>query len=96
MRLLRVLLSLALLACLLPLLSMAAADIIGNVYGCKVDLTAAHPCIVGGKDIGHALLTLGMMGYFLMATFPIAAGIVGAWILIEVVAWIVRRQRTES
>ncbi len=96
MRLLRVLLSLALLACLLPLLSMAAADIIANVYGCKVDLTAAHPCIVGGKDIGHTLLTLGMMGYFLMATFPIAAVIVGAWMIIEVVAWIVRRHRTEG
>ena len=96
MRLVRVLLSLALLVCLAPLLSMAAADIIANIYGCKVDLTAAHPCLVGGRDIGHTLLTLGMMGYFLMATFPIAAGIIGCWILIEVVAWVVRRRRAPS
>lgn len=93
MRIFRALMALALLFCLSPLLSMAAADIIANIYGCKVDLAAPHPCIVGGSDIGQTLLTLGMMGYFLMATFPIAAGVAGVWIVVEIIAWIMRRRR---
>lgn len=90
MRIFRALMSLALLACLSPLLSMAAADIVANIYGCKLDLAAPHPCMVGGTDIGQTLLTLGMMGYFLMATLPIAAGVVGAWVVVEVIVWVVR------
>lgn len=83
--------SVALLACLSPLLLMAAAEIIAQLYGCNVDLTAAHPCMVGGTDIGHTLLTMGMMGYFLFITLPAAATVVGVWLLIEVVAWARRR-----
>lgn len=92
MRIFRALMALALLACLSPLLSMAAADIVANIYGCKLDLTGAHPCMVGGSDIGHTLLTLGMMGYFLMATLPIAAGVVATWVIVEVIAWAARRR----
>lgn len=92
MRIFRALMSVVLLVLLSPLLSMAAADIVANIYGCQADLTSAHPCVVGGTDIGHTLLTLGMMGYFLMATLPIAAGVAGFWIVVEIIVWI-RRTR---
>ena len=49
-----------------------------------------HPCVVGGRDIGHALLTLGMMGYFLFATMPAVFAIVIAWVLVELIAWLRR------
>ena len=52
------------------MMSMAVAEFIAQVYGCKLDLASVHPCIVGGRDIGHDLLTLGMMGYFLFVTMP--------------------------
>jgi hypothetical protein len=58
-----------------------------QLYGCKLDLVAAHPCIVGGRDIGHGLLTLGMMGYFLFATMPFIVGIVAVWLLAEFIRW---------
>jgi hypothetical protein len=91
MRIFRALMSVLLLACLSPFLSMAVAESIAQIYGCKLDLTGVHPCMVGGRDVGHALLTLGMMGYFLFVTLPAAAAVVGVWITIELIAWARRR-----
>lgn len=91
MRAFRALMSVALLACLSPLLIMAVAEFIAQIYGCNLDLTGAHPCMVGGRDVGHALLTMGMMGYFLFVTLPAAAAVVGAWIIVEAIAWLRRR-----
>jgi hypothetical protein len=83
--------SVLLLACLAPFLSMAVAESIAQIYGCKLDLAGVHPCIVGGRDIGHGLFTLGMMGYFLFVTLPAAATVVAVWIAIELIAWARRR-----
>jgi hypothetical protein len=91
MRIFRALMSVLLLACLAPLLSMAVAESVAQIYGCKLDLAGVHPCMVGGRDVGHALLTLGMMGYFLFVTLPAAAAVVGVWIVIELIAWARRR-----
>jgi hypothetical protein len=91
MRLFRILMAVMLMIALLPVFSMAAAEIMAQFYGCKLDLVAAHPCIAGGRDIGHGLLTLGMMGYFLFATMPAVAGIVVLWVLVELVAFARRR-----
>ncbi len=91
MRAFRALMSVSLLLCLSPLLLMATAEAIGQIYGCNTDLTAAHPCIVGGQDIGQTLLTMGMTGYFLFLTFPAAAAVVGAWVVVEGIAWLRRR-----
>lgn len=91
MRIFRALTSLALLACLSPLLSMALAEILGQIHGCKVDFVSTQPCMDGNEDISGTLRTLGMMGYFLMATLPVAAGVVATWIIVELVAWARRR-----
>jgi hypothetical protein len=80
-----------LLICLLPLMSMAVAEFIAQVYGCKLDLAAAHPCIVGGRDIGHDLLTLGMMGYFLFVTMPAVVAVIAVWVVVELIGWLRRR-----
>ena len=90
MRAFRALMSVALLACLSPLLLMAVAEFIAQIYGCKLDLAGVHPCIVAGRDMGHALLTMGMMGYFLFITLLAAAAVVGVWIIVEVIAWLRR------
>ena len=91
MRAFRAVMAVLLFICLLPLMSMAVAEFIAQVNGCKLDLTGAHPCIVGGRDIGHDLLTLGMMGYFLFATMPAGVGIVVLWVVVELIAFIRRR-----
>jgi hypothetical protein len=91
MRLFRAAMAVLLFICLLPLMSMAVAEFIAQVYGCKLDLAGVHPCMVGGSDVGHMLLTLGMMGYFLFATLPFALGTVIVWVLVELIAWVRRR-----
>jgi len=91
MRVFRALMAVLLFVCLLPLMSMAVAEFIAQVYGCKLDLAAAHPCVVGGRDIGHDLLTLGMMGYFLFVTMPAVVGVIGVWVVVELIGWLRRR-----
>jgi hypothetical protein len=87
MRAFRALMAVLLFLCLLPMMSMAVAEFIAQIYGCKLDLASVHPCIVGGRDIGHDLLTLGMMGYFLFATMPGVAAIVVVWVVVELIRW---------
>lgn len=96
MRVFRAVMAVLLLVCLAPLLSMATAEFIAQVNGCKLDLASVHPCVVGGRDIGHALLTLGMMGYFLFATMPAVFAIVIAWVLIELIAWLRRSSQASA
>ena len=91
MRAFRDLMAVLLFLCLLPMMSMAAAEFIAQLYGCKFDLASVHPCMVGGRDIGQDLLTLGMMGYFLFVTMPGVVAVIAIWIIVELIAWARRR-----
>ena len=91
MRAFRALMAVLLFLCLLPMMSMAVAEFIAQLYGCKLDLASVHPCIVGGRDIGQDLLTLGMMGYFLFVTMPGVVAVIAIWIIVELIAWARRR-----
>ena len=91
MRAFRALMAVLLFLCLLPMMSMAVAEFIAQLYGCKLDLVSVHPCIVGGRDIGQDLLTLGMMGYFLFVTMPGVVAVIAIWIIVELIAWARRR-----
>jgi hypothetical protein len=91
MRAFRALMAVLLFLCLLPMMSMAVAEFIAQLYGCKLDLASVHPCIVGGRDIGQDLLTLGMMGYFLFVTMPGVVAVIAVWIIVELIAWARRR-----
>ena len=91
MRAFRALMAVLLFLCLLPMMSMAVAEFIAQLYGCKLDLASVHPCIVGGRDIGQDLLTLGMMGYFLFVTMPGVVAVIAVWIIVELIAWVRRR-----
>jgi hypothetical protein len=94
MRAFRAVMAVLLLIGLLPLIGMAAAEFIAQINGCKLDMAGAHPCIVGGSDIGHGLLTLTYMGYFLFLSMPAVVGIVVLWVLVELIAFV--RRRTAS
>jgi hypothetical protein len=89
----RSLLALAILACLSPIAGLAYVGCMANRYGCTVHEGFPNPCVVDGVDIGQRLYTLGVMGWVLLATIPIAGLIALAWIAIEVVRWLARRRR---
>lgn len=68
----------------LPLIPVFVAAGIASACGCALDEGSVHPCIVFGKDLGHLLFGMSMMGWFAMATFP--TGIL-ALILFSVIVW---------
>jgi hypothetical protein len=74
--------------CIVPVLCTLASALIAALLGCQVDLVSAHPCIVGGRDIGHALLVLGMMGYGQFFTTPLLILLALVGVSVEVVRWV--------
>jgi hypothetical protein len=92
MRLFRLLIAFAILACLSPLISTALAGWIASSHGCTLHEGFASPCVIKGTDYGETLYTMGVMGWLMLATLPIAAGFLLLWIVAEVVAFI-RRKR---
>jgi hypothetical protein len=45
-----------------PVGSVVACGLIANTHGCRADEGSVHPCVIGGKDYGELLYTLGVMG----------------------------------
>lgn len=93
MRTFRWVMAVLLLLCVVPVLCTLTADLIATVLGCELDLVAARECIVGGRDIGHALLVFGMLGYGQFFTTPIFILAATVWIVTEVVRWLWLRLR---
>ena len=62
-----------LLYTVLPLLCVLVAGAIANHFGCRLDESGAHPCIVGGSDWGGTLITLAVAGWFMLVTIPTGA-----------------------
>ena len=75
-------LALILAAALAPVGSVVLAGTIGNAYGCQVDEGAAHPCVIGGKDYGETLYTLGVLGWLMLLTLPAGALAGFLWLII--------------
>jgi hypothetical protein len=90
-KLFRILAALILLVCLAPGLMTVWAGWMANRHGCTLHEGFTNPCIVGGQDIGGTLYTFGMMGWFMIATLPIAAAVLVAWIAVELIRLARRR-----
>lgn len=88
MTLFRVVIVLVVLACLAPLFAVITAATISDLYNCPLDEGTIRPCIIAGQDYGHDLYTLSMMGWFLMATFPVFLAAVALWLVVEVLRWL--------
>lgn len=73
------------LVCLAPLISAALATWIASRNGCTLHEGFSNPCVVFGRDVGEALYTMGVMGWLALATLPLGALVVLAWIVGEAV-----------
>ena len=78
---------------LLPMISVLVAYTIADVWNCQVDEGGVHPCVVAGQDIGEALYTMGVMGWFFFLTFP--SGLV-ALIVLLIVVLVARARRKQT
>lgn len=96
MRWLRIAFVLGLLVCFAPIGSVIAAAWIAERHGCVLHEGFVNPCVVNGKDIGETLYAMGVMGWLMLATLPIAALLVLAWIAIEIIIAIRRRRRQRA
>lgn len=67
---------------LAPVGSVVLASWIANAHGCRVDEGAVHPCLIGGKDYGPLLYTMGALGWLMIATIPGGALALLLWLLV--------------
>lgn len=86
------LLVIALLA-LWPLLSVLITYTIADTAGCQVNEGGINACMIAGLDWGGALYTMGMMGWFMLATLPFGAGALLIWALVLPVHYVIWRKR---
>ncbi|HEX4668078.1 MAG TPA: hypothetical protein VH207_15915 [Chthoniobacterales bacterium] len=75
-------LGLIVLVALAPIFAVILCSIIASAYGCKVDEGSVHPCMIHGKDYGEQLYTLGVSGWFMLATLPLGALAGAIWLAV--------------
>jgi ABC-type Fe3+ transport system permease subunit len=63
---------------ILPWASVFVAYKIAETYDCRVDTAGVHPCLVGNRDLGKLLNTMGMMGFVGMMTSPLGIAVLAA------------------
>ena len=76
-----------------PFIGAMAAGTIANVYGCQLDEGSIHPCMVNGRDIGQTLYTFGVLGWLGLATIPIGLVVLGIYLVIVILFYLVRWYR---
>ena len=69
------------LVALAPVFAVILCSVIANAFGCKVDEGSVHPCMIHGKDYGAQLYTLGVSGWFMLATLPAGALAGALWLV---------------
>ncbi|WP_460274874.1 hypothetical protein [Celeribacter sp. ULVN23_4] len=87
------LLSLGIALCLAPIPALIWVSWFAERHGCRVDEAGVYPCIVNGHDWGGTLAGLGMTGWLLLLTLPLAALLALALVILIVVDLIRRPRR---
>ena len=59
---------------LIPLISTLIASGVANYYGCTLDESTIHPCLIMGADRGELLGALYVFGWFSVVTVPVGMG----------------------
>jgi hypothetical protein len=62
-----------------PIASVVIASTIASWNGCTLHEGFVNPCVVGGRDIGGTLYSMGVMGWFMIATLPMGVILFVLW-----------------
>lgn len=54
-----------------PILSTFLADLIAAIFGATLNEANAHPCLVGGYDLGPSLYSMFVYGWLMLITLPV-------------------------
>jgi hypothetical protein len=77
-----------------PIIPVRYADRLATLGGgCQMDESGPHPCTVNGKEVGDTIYTLGMLGWFMLATIPLAALALGVFGLLLILEFALERRR---
>ena len=91
-----IVLLLILLAAFAPVISVMIAGKIAEAHGCTLNEGRAHPCVINGVDHGNTLLTMAMLGWFMLATLPIGAIACLIWAVVLALHLVSRRRRAHG
>ena len=78
----------------LPIISIAIAYGIASLNDCRVNEAGANPCMVFGMNVGDALYSMNVLGWFALFTIPI--GVVGLIIGVFWTLFVFTRKRLEK
>jgi hypothetical protein len=81
---------------LAPVGSVVVCGWVANTHGCRVDEGSVHPCMIGGKDYGQLLYTLGVMGWLMIATIPGGALALMIWLIVLILHRATWRKRLSA
>ena len=81
---------------LAPVGSVVVCNWVANAHGCRVDEGSVHPCMIGGKDYGQLLYTLGVMGWLMIATIPGGAFASVIWLIVLILHRATWRKRLSA
>jgi hypothetical protein len=62
-----------------PVVLATTAGVTAWWNGCTLNESGAHPCVVGGRDIGPTLYSMGLTPWFLIALIPLGVIAAIAW-----------------
>lgn len=66
------------------------AGLVASAAGCTLNEATAHPCVIGGVDIGGALYFVGVMGWLSLATLPIGGMVFLAGLVVLILGFLRR------
>ena len=75
-----------------PIASVAVAGLIASWNNCTLHEGSVNPCVVYGRDIGGMLYSMGVMGWFMLATIPLGAIAFVLWTIAWVI-WYVKKRK---
>lgn len=75
-----------------PILSVVIAGTIASANGCELHEGFANPCVIGGVDYGETLYAMGVMGWFALATLPLAFLTGVAYVILVAIAAVWQRR----
>jgi TRAP-type C4-dicarboxylate transport system permease small subunit len=72
-----------------------SAGAFASANGCELHEGFANPCVVGGRDYGETLYSLGLLGWLALVTLPIGLVLAGLYVVIVMVVWALRRRKAQ-